>query len=70
MMSDKMGEKYSRKDIKKVFKLAPSRISLRQARPKQDLLPQAQESNDDEEMQDTTRSRSTSTSPTHQSDAQ
>ena len=55
MMSDKMGEKYSREDIKKVFKLSKSRISLRQARPKQDLLPQAQESNDDEEMQDTTR---------------
>ena len=55
MMSDKMGEKHSREDIKKVFKLFKSRISLRQARPKQDLLPQAQESNDDDEMQDTTR---------------
>ena len=47
MMPDKMSEKYSREDIKKVFKLSKS--------PKQDLLPQAQESNDDEEMQDTTR---------------
>ena len=55
MMSDKMGEKYSREDIKKVFKLSKSRISLRQARPKQDLFPRAQESNDDEEMQDTPR---------------
>ena len=54
MMSDKMGEKYSREDIQKVFKLSKSRISFRKlAQAGSPSSPQ--ESNDDEEMQDTTR---------------